>query len=378
MINAGRNDATAAVRRLHRRRRRGALAAAMLAAAVLVVVVITLATTHHHVTVVRVISPGASATVDAPHATLTTPQGAPALPVAPTPQQAAASAAAPPTASAATPPTPSPDSLATVSPLLRPGASASFQRLTATLPGSIELAVTPLGAGATEILGGDAAAHGWSTTKVPVLVSLLRARGETGLTAQERVWANAAITASDNQSILDLFGDLEQLEGGLNGASEYIDTVLRSSGDDQTTVATAPPPPGAVTTFGQTEWSPSEALKFFRALARGCLLQASQTAYVLGLMENIESSESWGLGSAAFDVPVAFKGGWGPEPSGSYLVRQSGIIDPGSARGVAVAIVAFPSDAGSGSFPAGTQMLTEAAQWLQRELRLTAHPTVPC
>ena len=56
---------------------------------------------------------------------------------------------------------------------------------------------------------------------------------------------------------------------------------------------------------------PGEAVKFFRALALGCLLPASQTSYVLSLMENIEPGESWGLGSAGFSS-VAFKGGWGP------------------------------------------------------------------
>jgi hypothetical protein len=228
------------------------------------------------------------------------------------------------------------------------------------------------------VLGGDAAAHGWSTTKVPVLVSLLRARGPRGLTANELTWAHAAITESDNQSVLDLFGDLEQLEGGLVGASEYIDSVLRLSGDTQTVVATGPPPAGAVTTFGQTEWAPSEALKFFRALARGCLLPANQGGYVLNLMRNIIPSESWGLGSGGFTVPVAFKGGWGPEPTGSYLVRQAGIIDVGSRSGVAIAVVAFPSVGGSGSFPTGTEMLTQVARWLHSELLLTPHPPAGC
>jgi hypothetical protein len=53
-----------------------------------------------------------------------------------------------------------------------------------------------------------------------------------------------------------------------------------------------------VTTFGQTEWRPSQAVKFFRALGNGCLLSAGGSAYVLNLMENVEPSESWGLGSA--------------------------------------------------------------------------------
>ena len=74
------------------------------------------------------------------------------------------------------------------------------------------------------------------------------------------------------QSILGMFGDLEKLKGGLLGASGYVQRLLRRSGDERTVVATAPPPPGAVTTFGQTGWAPGAAVKFFRALALGCLL----------------------------------------------------------------------------------------------------------
>lgn len=242
-------------------------------------------------------------------------------------------------------------------------ADASAGQLT---PG-VGVAVAALGSGATQTLGDDGAAHGWSTTKVPVLVSLLRARGSEGLTAQETSWAHAAITESDNQSVLALFGDLERLKGGLSGASEYMESVLRLGGDTETSVAQGPPPPGAVTTFGQTEWSPLEAAKFFRALALGCLLStSSQTNEVLGLMESIVPSESWGLGSAGF-TSVAFKGGWGPE-GGGYLVRQSGIVNPGSPDGVAVAIVVSAP-----SFAAGTETLTRTASWLAKHLASQSH-----
>jgi hypothetical protein len=254
---------------------------------------------------------------------------------------------------------------------LSSNAESSFQQLAGSLPGHVELAVQPLGSGPTEVLGGDEAAHGWSTTKVPVLVSLLRARGSAGLTSQEQSWAQSAITESNNESVLSLFGDLERLKGGLGGASAYMESVLRDAGDSETAVATAPPPAGAVTTFGQTEWSPGEAVKFFRALANGCLLPSSQTSYVLGLMQNIEASESWGLGSAGFSS-VAFKGGWGPE-GGGYLVRQSGVIDPGSTSGAAVAIVTQAPD-----FGAGTETLTRVASWLNHHLHLSARPSSGC
>jgi hypothetical protein len=259
--------------------------------------------------------------------------------------------------------------------VLDAGASASFARFTSGLPGPIELTVAPLGSGRPHTLGADTAAPGWSTTKVAVLTALLQAR-EEDLTAQEQSWAESAITESNNESVLDLFHDLEQLEGGLLGASNYMQELLRHSGDEETTVATTPPPPGAVTTFGQTEWKPSNAVKFFSALARGCLLAPSATRYVLGLMQHIEPSESWVLGSAGF-TSVAFKGGWGPEANGAYLVRQSGIIDVGSSRAVAVAIVAFPP-ASAGSFETGTAMLTEAAAWLREHLQLVPRSRVQC
>lgn len=260
-------------------------------------------------------------------------------------------------------------------PVLGRGTSASFKRFAASLPGPVELTVAPLGVGVPVSLGGDRVAHGWSTTKVAVLVALLQARQED-LTPEERSWARSAITESSNESVLDLFHDLEQIEGGLVPASEYVQELLRRSGDEETIVTTAPPPPGAVTTFGQTEWRPSNAVRFLSALGRGCLLQPAGTSYVLTSMRHIEPSESWGLGSAGFNS-VAFKGGWGPEPTGAYLVRQSGIVDVGRSRAVAVAVVAF-SPPGGASFETGTAMLTQTATWLRRHLVLVPRASVPC
>lgn len=254
---------------------------------------------------------------------------------------------------------------------LTTAAEASFRQLAASTSGSLAIAVQPLGAGSRQVLGSDEPAHGWSTTKVPVLVSLMRVRGSEGLTPEEQTLAHSAITESNNESVLALFRDLERLKGGLEGASAYMESLLRDAGDNETTVPTAAPPPGAVTTFGQTEWSPGEAVRFFRALALGCLLTTEQTNYVLELMESIVPSESWGLGSAGFSS-VAFKGGWGPE-SGGYLVRQSGIIDPGSNDGVAVAIVTKAPD-----FATGTQTLTRVAAWLKDHVNLTRRPTSGC
>jgi hypothetical protein len=251
--------------------------------------------------------------------------------------------------------------------VILPGAAASFASFARTQPGRVQVAVGPVNGTTIHTFGGNTPAPAWSTSKVPVLAALIKARGTAGLTAQEQSLANTAITESDNDSILALFGDLETLKGGLDGASLYVQDLFRESGDPSTVVTTAPPPPGGVTTFGQTAWSPADSVLFFRAFAKGCLIGGPATDGVLTLMEHIISSESWGFGSADFGTTVAFKGGWGPEGS-AYLVRQDAIINPGRSSALAISVVAYPP-AGSASFEVGTQMLTATAQWAAHETR---------
>lgn len=257
---------------------------------------------------------------------------------------------------------------------LKPGAEASFASFQRTQPGDIGIAVQPVGGGQETTLGDDAPAHGWSTTKPLVLATLMKSTaGDGGLTAAQKADATTAITLSDNQSIIDLFDDLAERRGGALEAAQDMDSLLRDSGDARTVVATSTDiPAGASTTFGQTLWAPSQAAKFYAALAGGCLLGSTDTSYILGLMEHIEPSESWGLGDAGFRS-VAFKGGWGPEDGNFdlYLVRQSGIIAPGSPEAVAVSIVAHPP-ASSQSFTTGTEMITAAARWLAGQLAYAA------
>jgi hypothetical protein len=249
-------------------------------------------------------------------------------------------------------------------PLLNASARASFAGLQRRLAGQgqISIAVRPLGVGSATILGSDPAMIAMSTSKVLILAALLHDKGGVSrFTSSELALAHAAITESDNQSILDLFSVLEQDRGGLIGASRYATGLLRDAGDRYTTVTTGPVPPGYATTFGQTPWPPSEQIKFLRYLALGCLLPRRSTAYVFGLMRSIEPSERWGLGSAGFRS-VAFKGGWGPLGS-QYGVRQIGIVGLGRTK----AVVAMTVDPGA-TFDVGTSVITQIAQWLRVHL----------
>jgi hypothetical protein len=259
-------------------------------------------------------------------------------------------------------------------PNLNASARASFAGLQRRLAGQgqISIAVRPLGAGSATILGSDPAMIAMSTSKVLILSALLRDKGGVSrFTSSELALAHAAITESDNQSILDLFSVLEQDRGGLIGASRYTTGVLRDAGDRYTTVTTGPVPPGYATTFGQTPWPPSEQIKFMRYLALGCLLPPRSTAYVLGLMRNIEPSERWGLGSAGFRS-VAFKGGWGPLGN-EYGVRQLGIVGLGRTKMV-VAMTVDPAP----TFAVGTSVITQMAQWLRAHLLHPRRPNSSC
>jgi beta-lactamase class A len=259
--------------------------------------------------------------------------------------------------------------------ILKSGATHSFEALAASMSARVGLAIVPLGSGEDEAFGSLQAGHAWSSIKVPILVTLMRDR-HGDLAPAEMEWASAAIEASDNDAAASLFRRLEQIHGGLSSASEAVQGVLALSGNSAT-VATAPPPPGAVSTYGQTQWSLDEASAFYRALANGCLLDPSGTEYVLDLMRNVIPEQQWGLGEAGFDPSwsVAIKGGWGPEAeSGSYLVRQSGVIQNGPA-GIAVTMIAENT---SGSFPAGTADLTRMATWLRENIRSLGPPAGSC
>ena len=242
------------------------------------------------------------------------------------------------------------------------GAAASFAALQARLGGQVGLAVAPLGAGQIQTFGSFQIGHAWSTMKVPVLTTLLLDYEQDGqvLSPQGHADAALALEQSDNAAAEALFSVLEQIHGGLVGASAAVQQTLALAGDQTTTINTAPNDQG-FTTWGQSEWSTSAEVTFYRALARGCLLGPHDTSYVLSLMSNVISSQRWGAGAAGYPstVPVAFKAGWGPENGGGYLVRQTAIIGSGQ-HGYVVSMLARPS---SGSFADGISLVTALATW---------------
>lgn len=240
-----------------------------------------------------------------------------------------------------------------------PSSLSGFSQLESSLPGEVGVAIGPPGAPPAATAGNLASGSAWSTSKVPVVMRVLQeAGGPTGLSSTQADEVRRALTLSDNEAALALFGDLEAAHGGAGGAALAVDEVLAEAGDTTTQVSSVGR--DGFTPFGQTEWSLALQEQFMSMLAAGCVGSPESDEYVLGLMGEV-SSDTWGLGSSG--LPARWKGGWGPGTDGRYLVRQMGVLEVGGQEAV-VALAALPED---GSFETGQSMATSLAQFLAKQ-----------
>ena len=247
---------------------------------------------------------------------------------------------------------------------------AGFDELEASLPGQAGLAIGPPGAGPAASAGSLTTGSAWSTSKVPVVLRVLQqAGGPSGLSSQQADEIRRALTLSDNEAALSLFGDLEAAYGGAAGAAAAVDEVLVEAGDTTTQVSSIGR--DGFTPFGQTEWSLELQELFMSQLTAGCVGSPTSSNYVLDLMGEV-SSDTWGLGSAG--LPARWKGGWGPGTDGRYLVRQMGVLETGGEETV-VTLAALPND---GSFETGQSMATAVAQWAAERAPQFAGPIGGC
>lgn len=192
----------------------------------------------------------------------------------------------------------------------------------------------------------------WSTMKVPIALAVLdRTGGPQATSSAQRAQIESALTASDNDAALQLFDSLGSDGGGVQAAAAAVEDVLAAGGDRSTRVSTEGR--DGFSPYGQTDWSLQEQARFLDSLAAGRVGSKQSRSYVLDLMTQV-SSDPWGLGS----LPgAAWKGGWGPDPSGKYLLRQMGYLEVGGQR-VVVTIAVQPDD---GSFEGGQPIATELA-----------------
>jgi hypothetical protein len=220
---------------------------------------------------------------------------------------------------------------------------AEFAELRSQLHGVLGIAISAIGENQSSVvLGEPASGPAWSTIKVPLAIAVLRDSDMQEPNAK----MVAAITESDNAAAESLWDGL----GDPLTAAEKVGKVLSEAGDHTKVEFQRVRPP--FTAFGQTDWPLLDQAKFI-----SFAVCDHRDDPVFKLMGQIEASQAWGLGH----IPQAqFKGGWGPQLTGNYVVRQIGVI-PVSDGKAAVAIAVQPP---SGTFDDGIKELTEIADWL--------------
>lgn len=185
----------------------------------------------------------------------------------------------------------------------------------------------------------------WSTIKVPIGVAIMRRSADP---LQYRDLLDAAISRSDNLAADQLWSTL----GTDVQASGAVTAELRIGGD-ATTVVPARPTRRGFSIAGQTQWALIDQARYAATLPCNPMAAA-----IVDRMTQVVPEQRWGLGQLP---TTAFKGGWGPDAKGRYLVRQLGTLQltDGSRLGVALA-----AQAADGSYAAGTELLTELAALL--------------
>ncbi|MEO7002926.1 MAG: serine hydrolase, partial [Ktedonobacterales bacterium] len=83
--------------------------------------------------------------------------------------------------------------------------------------------------------------------------------------------------------------------------------------------------------WGWGRWSPLDMAHILTLLQEGKALNASDRAYALSLMRNIEPDQRMGIGETApAGATYEMKDGWVPSPDGLWAINTSGIVTLGS------------------------------------------------
>ena len=195
----------------------------------------------------------------------------------------------------------------TASPSAGDPLGAAAQSLIDSRQGTIEVAAYDLDTAQAWTLGGSTPQDEASIVKVDILEALLAQSKGQGLAGAEQPVAQSMIEESDNDSATDLWGDAGEASGigSFDASAGLTDTT-----PSQCVECPGFPWPG----WGLTTTTPSDQITLLRLLVQANnLLTPSERQYALGLMENVTSSEQWGVtGGVPAGVTVALKNGWLP------------------------------------------------------------------
>jgi beta-lactamase class A len=151
-----------------------------------------------------------------------------------------------------------------------------------------------------------------STIKATIISALLyKEGGPSHLTKTQRSLAWLMITQSNNDAATDLWNDV-----GMTDMQRFLDRAHMT----HTELNEA---------WGLTEETPQDELTLLQLIATaGKVLSTASRRYVLWLMDNVISSERWGVPyDAPSNLTVAVKNGWLPYPTGDdWHINSLGVF----------------------------------------------------
>ena len=192
----------------------------------------------------------------------------------------------------------------------------------------INAAVYNLDTGSLSLYRPGALEYTASIVKVDILATLLYEASQqgTGLSDEEQELATTMIENSDDDAASDLWDDIGQQTGlaAFNSLVPLSDTV-----------------PGTAGAWGGTTTTGADQISLLRQLVQPSgLLGPLAQSYELGLMENVESDQTWGVSAGVpAGVTVAIKNGWLPlEGDTDWQVNSIGWIH-GDGRDYLIAVL---------------------------------------
>ena len=157
-----------------------------------------------------------------------------------------------------------------------------------------------------------------SSMKVPIMLALLgqlEARDRRP-TARERYLLTTMIENSTNASASALYAAI----GNQAGITAFMRQVGVAG------LRPASPTRG----WGWSTITPRAMAALLERLRAGTILTAKNRALALGLMENVQASQQWGVGDTRpAGATVALKNGWTLGPDGLWVANSSGIVTAG-------------------------------------------------
>jgi beta-lactamase class A len=157
-----------------------------------------------------------------------------------------------------------------------------------------------------------------SSMKVPIMLTLLSQLEEQDRspTARERSLLTTMIENSNNASASALYAAI----GNQDGIAAFMRRVGVSG------LRPASPARG----WGWSTIAPRTMAALLQRLYAGTILTAKDRALALGLMENVQASQQWGVGDTRpAGANVALKNGWTLGPDGLWVANSSGIVTAG-------------------------------------------------